>query len=103
MRPPDEGGPGDAGSAAGRLAAEERRRRVWEAQIRPDPARLAAGWERRFLADPVRAREAAELYEHMGFEVALDPVRPEDLEPGCADCALVSAAGFRMVYTRRRG
>lgn len=99
MRRPDRPGNGDA---VERLAAEEVRRVLWEARIRPNPERIAAGWERRFLADPARAREATEIYERMGFEVALDPIRPEDLEEGCVDCALVTAAGFRMIYTRRR-
>lgn len=104
MRPPDPGTTGrPAPDAAARIAADEARRLRWEAQIRPNPQRVAAGWERRFLADPARAREAAEIYAAMGFEVALDPVRPEDLEEGCTDCALVTAAGFRMIYTRRRG
>ena len=31
----------------------------------------ADGWERRFVADPERAREAAELYRQAGFEVVL--------------------------------
>jgi len=98
VHPPDP----PESDAAERIAADEARRLRWEAGIRPDPERVAAGWERRFLADPARAREATELYERMGFEVALDPVRPEDLEEGCADCALVTTAGFRMLYTRRR-
>jgi hypothetical protein len=108
VRPPERPGPAPAPraesgtDAAQRLADAEARRVEWEARIRSDPARLAAGWERRFLADPARTREAAEIYERMGFEVALDPVRPADLEDGCADCVLISAAGFRMIYTRRR-
>lgn len=101
---PEPGGRDGAGhrDATDRLAREEARRVLLQARIRPNPERLAAGWERRFLADAARAREAQAIYEGMGFEVALDPVRPQDLEPDCADCALVTAAGFRMIYTRRR-
>ena len=53
--------------------------------------------------DRARAEEAVALYREMGFEVATDPVKPADLDPGCADCALIAAMGFQMVYTRRPG
>jgi hypothetical protein len=66
-----------------------------------DPARLAEGWERRFIADGVRAQEVADLYSRLGYEVCLDPLGPEDLSEGCEDCALVELMGFRVVYTRR--
>jgi len=103
--PPDATRAPSAGAGADAvqdLAAAEARRLQWESRIRSDPERLASGWERRFLADRLRAREAAEIYERMGLDVALDPVRPEDLEEGCAGCVLATAAGFRMIYTRRR-
>jgi len=65
-----------------------------------DPERIAAGWERRFIADRHRAQEAAELYGRLGYEVCLEPLGPEDLSAGCEDCALVELMGFRVVYTR---
>jgi hypothetical protein len=68
--------------------------------IRPDPARLAAGWERRFVADPARAEEAVKLYAALGYEVCADPVRPEDLDEGCDACLL--ASHFKTIYTRRK-
>jgi hypothetical protein len=64
------------------------------------PARLAAGWERRFVTDVARAEEAVSLYQGMGYEVVADPVVPEDLDEGCDSCALATL--FRTVYTRRR-
>jgi len=92
----------EAPSASRSIPLEEARRLEWERNIRPDPARVADGWERRFLADPARAREATELYEQLGFEVAADPVRAEDLTDDCADCRLIAAIGFRVIYTRRK-
>ncbi|HVB36915.1 MAG TPA: hypothetical protein VND92_00190 [Vicinamibacterales bacterium] len=78
-------------------------RRVFsEESIAADPARLAAGWERRFVADGRRAAEAAVLYESLGFEVAADPVKIESLDPDCADCQLVMLLDFKVIYTRRR-
>jgi len=39
-------------------------------QLQADPALVAQGWERRFTADAQRAKEAMELYEQLGYEVA---------------------------------
>lgn len=72
-------------------------------RIRPDPARLAAGWERRFVIERARAADLARLYEGMGLEVALDPVAPELLEDDCTDCRLVSALDYVTLYTRKPG
>ena len=59
-------------------------------------------WERRFIADPARAREAVELYTRAGFEVRAEPIVPEDLREECESCLLVRAGLFRVIYTRRR-
>lgn len=58
------------------------------------------GWERRFVADPARAREAIDVYTHAGFEVRSEPLSPEDLRDECASCQLVQAGLFRVIYTR---
>ena len=71
-------------------------------RIRPDPARLAAGWERRFVIERSRATDLARLYEESGHEVALDPVAPELLQDDCSDCRLVARLEYVMLYTRRR-
>lgn len=59
-------------------------------------------WERRFVADPARAREAVELYASAGYEVRVEPLGPEELREECASCWLVQARLFRVIYTRRR-
>ena len=71
-------------------------------RIRPDPARLAAGWERRFVIERGRAADLARLYTQSGFEVAQDPVPPELLDDECVDCRLVAQLEYVSLYTRRR-
>jgi hypothetical protein len=73
-----------------------------DAQLQPDPTRLAAGWERRFIADAARADEAMELYRDLGYEVCADPVRAEELDEECTDCRLLATLKFVTIYTRRR-
>ncbi len=71
-----------------------------QAQLAPDPARVAAGWERRFIADAERAAEAIQLYEELGYEVCADPLRPDDLAGECEDCRLLMLLQFKTIYTR---
>ena len=59
-------------------------------------------WERRFVVDPARAREAVELYTRAGFEVRVAPLDPAELREECESCWLVQAGLFRVIYTRRR-
>lgn len=85
----------------GRIVEGEAKRALEESQVRADPARLADGWERRFLADATRAAEAVTLYEALGFETCADPIRREDLTGDCDDCQLLMLLQYRMIYTRR--
>lgn len=87
----------------GMLVEAEARRALSESQLEGDPDLLAAGWERRFIADEARAGEATELYEKLGYEVCADPVRAEELEDDCEDCLLVARLRFVTIYTRRPG
>jgi len=68
----------------------------------PDPALLAEGWERRFIADGQRSTEVVELYRQLGFEVRLEPIRAAEIPEGCSDCQLVFLLQFKTVYTRKR-
>lgn len=90
----------DPADALRAIAEAEALRALGTQRVRANPARLAAGWERRFVTDVARAEEAVALYERMGYEVVADPVVPEDLDEGCDTCALATL--FRTVYTRRR-
>lgn len=95
------GRPGDARPLAGIVRGEALRADA-ESRILPDPARLAAGWERRFVIERERADDLARLYENAGFEVAVDPVPPELLRDECSDCRVVSRLDFVSLYTRDR-
>jgi hypothetical protein len=64
---------------------------------------LAAGWERRFVAEEPRLSESAGLYRSLGFEVALRPLGEADLTAeDCTECFKADPARFRVIYTRRR-
>jgi hypothetical protein len=94
----------EPGSDAGRLVGVvrgEALRSEAESRIKPDPARVAAGWERRFVIEKGRAADLVRLYRESGFEVAVDPVAPELLEDECSDCRLVFRLEYVSVYTRR--
>jgi len=84
------------------LVAAEAKRIVSEAQIHADPDRIAAGWERRFVADASRVEEMTNLYRKLGFEVVADPILPQLFEGDCEDCQLLVYLQFRMIYTRKR-
>ena len=71
------------------------------AGTRPDPGRLAAGWEFRFVATGARVDEMAALYRELGFEVVADPVYREGMEDGCVTC-FTGGLESRALYTRRR-
>jgi hypothetical protein len=75
---------------------------VSDARIRADPERIAAGWERRFIAGPARAEEMMQLYRDLGFEVAADPIQPQLFEGDCEDCRLLAQLQFKMIYTRKQ-
>ena len=74
---------------------------VPEVGTRPDPKRLAEGWEHRFVATGERVEEMVALYRELGFEVAADPVRSEDPQGGC-DVCFSGTVEYRLIYTRRR-
>lgn len=98
--------PGESLAPLSRLVRQEAHRVLTEAQLAPDPARLAEGWERRFVADGPRCEEAMRLYAELGFEVCADPIRPEQLAGECEECQVIIVRQFRTIYTRaphRRG
>jgi hemerythrin-like domain-containing protein len=68
----------------------------------PDPDRIQAGWEHRFVAAGARADEMIELYRQLGYEVAADPVRTHTLEDGCVACFTSGGESYQSIYTRRR-
>ncbi|HSQ60700.1 MAG TPA: hypothetical protein VLT84_09760 [Acidobacteriota bacterium] len=97
----DEPG-GLEGDALAGIVGEEALRTLAQAEIRPDPERIAAGWERRFVVEARRADEYANLYEAIGYEVAADPVRREQVTEECDGCRVALWLEFRTIYTRKR-
>jgi hypothetical protein len=91
----------DTSRLAGLVRTEALRADAAE-RIQPDPARIAAGWERRFVIEAARAPDLVTLYGQAGLEVACDPVAPELLADECTDCRLVAALAYVQLYVRRR-
>jgi len=77
-------------------------RLLTEAQLRPDPALIADGWERRFTADSQRAVEAIELYTKLGYEVRAESLRPDEITQECEGCHSLAAQEFKTIYTRKK-
>lgn len=67
----------------------------------PNPELVAQGWRRRFMADPVRAKEAIALYGELGFEVRCESILPDELSELCGSCRLATCRAYVTVYTRR--
>ncbi len=84
------------------IVEQEARRVLSESELAPDPARIAQGWQRRFITDVDRVDELAALYRDLGYEVSVDPVRPEELAGECDDCQLVLLRRFHTIYTRKK-
>lgn len=69
--------------------------------VADDPELIAAGWVRRFLADPKRAQEAMEMYTDLGFEVMAKKLSPDDFGPMCGECGASVCHSYVVVYTRK--
>jgi hypothetical protein len=73
-----------------------------DAQLQPDPALVAEGWERRFTSDAQRAQEAIELYTQLGYEVRAEPLLPEQFSGECEGCHSQDISKFKTIYTRKK-
>jgi hypothetical protein len=100
MNPDDPSGHPLTGPLASLVRGEALRSEA-AIRIRPDPARLAAGWEHRFVIEQRRAADLARLYAETGFEVAVVAVAPEQMEDECGDCQVVAQLQYVSLYTRR--
>jgi len=58
------------------------------------------GWNKMFDAKEPRLSECVELYESLGFEVHLEPVRPVDIDEDCKACYEGDVEGFKTIYTK---
>ena len=84
------------------LVRAEAARVAAEARVRSDPSRLAEGWQRRFMVEARRTDEYVRVYEALGFETLVEPVRPDQVDADCGDCRVLLFSEFRLIYTRRR-
>ncbi|UCE18736.1 MAG: hypothetical protein JSV84_18155 [Gemmatimonadota bacterium] len=60
------------------------------------------GWESRSIADEPRVRELVDLYESLGFETHIEPVRPEEMVGECTECFESDYKKYKEVFTRRK-
>ena len=60
------------------------------------------GWERRSIVDEPRVRELVDLYESLGFETHIEPVRPEEMVGECTECFEVDCQKYKAIYTRSK-
>ena len=58
------------------------------------------GWERRSIVDEPRVRELVDLYESLGFETHIEPVRPEEMVGECTECFETDCKRYKEIYTR---
>lgn len=86
----------------GLIVEQEARRFFSEAQLKPDPALVAEGWQARFIADARQTKEAVELYAQLGFEVRAEPVPVEQMGDDCSDCQALILLQFKTIYTRKK-
>lgn len=70
-------------------------------RVSANPELIAAGWERRYLADPARAEEARVTYTELGYEVLLEAPQPAQFDLSCAACAETACDTYVLIYTRR--
>ena len=68
----------------------------------PDAKLVAEGWQRRFMADPARLKEATQLYTEMGFEVRAETIQPTELSEVCGSCRVATCHAYVTIYTRKR-
>ncbi|MCP4422262.1 MAG: hypothetical protein GY805_37110 [Chloroflexi bacterium] len=66
-----------------------------------DPKLVAEGWERRFMADPARVKEATRTYTELGFEVRTEIIKPDELHEVCGACRLATCHAYVTLYTRK--
>ena len=61
------------------------------------------GWVKQFTYDEPRLSEAAELYESLGFEVYLEPLRPNELDmQQCMTCYETMCSRYKTIYIKKK-
>ena len=60
------------------------------------------GWERRSIVDEPQVKELVDLYESLGFEIHVEPVRSEEMVGECTECFEKDCIKYKAVYTRKQ-
>lgn len=60
------------------------------------------GWIKQSILDEPRLSECVELYKSLGYEVLLEPVRPEYLQQECAQCLCADTDKYKVIFTREK-
>ncbi|MCP5101603.1 MAG: hypothetical protein GY943_39165 [Chloroflexi bacterium] len=71
-------------------------------EFEPDAGLVAQGWERRYMADPDRIKEATRMYTELGFDVHIESIKPTELSEICGACRLATCHAYSTIYTRKR-
>ena len=66
-----------------------------------NPQLEAAGWQRRYMADPNQVKDAIHLYAELGFEVHTEVIQPSELSTLCGSCGLATCRAYVTIYTRK--
>lgn len=59
------------------------------------------GWIKRFTTAEPRLSEVVELYQWLGYEVHLEPMRPVEVQRPCQPCILAEC-DYQTIYTRKK-
>lgn len=59
------------------------------------------GWIKMFTAKEPRLSECVELYESMGLEVRLEPLRLDELDEECKTCYGEDLDDYKTIYTKK--
>ncbi len=59
------------------------------------------GWKRQFIVDEPRLSESVELYKELGFEVHLEPLRPDEMPNECTKCMEENPERYKIIFTRK--
>ncbi len=62
----------------------------------------AEGWEKRYLAETDRAKEAVAMYSSLGYEVKEHKIQPDEFNFACGECPSVVCRTYVMIYTRKK-
>ena len=58
------------------------------------------GWTQQATYDEPRLSEMVEAYEELGFEVRVEPFRPDE-SAECSECMRLAPGRFKTIYTRK--